>query len=202
MTSTELETRFTTLEALLLKLTEKKPSALQRFWHWIKPYAIPFILGMILGGFIIGMGKQQAASGGAASPFPVSMQSSGSPLPIVMEKTFALGISGMFATVSTGVVSIPPLFAQFFAQSDTVSFLELAERLGLGAVMAILGYKIIIKIIEVFGPALLAKIDTHDTEMKDKLSTIRKRVEKIDDQISGAPGENQLTQKPSPTLSD
>ena len=83
MTSTELDTRFATLEALLLKLTEKKPSAVQRFWHWIKPYVIPFILGMMFGGLIIGIGQQQAASGGAASPFPVLKQSSGSPLPML-----------------------------------------------------------------------------------------------------------------------
>ena len=83
MTSNELETRFTTLEALLLKLTEKKPSALQRFWQWSKPYIIPFILGMLLGGLIIGIGKQQAASGGAASPFSVLKPSSGSRLPML-----------------------------------------------------------------------------------------------------------------------
>jgi len=106
-----------------------------------------------------------------------------------MEKTFALGISGIFATVSTGVASFPPLFAQIFAQADAVSFLGLAERLGLGAVIAILGYKIIIKVIEVFGPALLAKIDTHDAEMKDKLSSIRKKVDKINEHVSGSAGE-------------
>ena len=104
-----------------------------------------------------------------------------------MEKTFALGISGMFATISTGMASIPPLFVQnVFAQADAVGFLGLAERLGLGAVMAILGYKIIIKIIEVFGPALLAKIDTHDTEMRDKLSSIRKKMDKIGEHMSGS----------------
>ena len=105
-----------------------------------------------------------------------------------MEKTFAFGISGMFATVSTGVASIPPLFAPVFAQADAVSFLGLAERLGLGAVMAILGYKIIIKIIEVFGPPLLARLNTHDAEVQDKLSQITKSVNKIDAHLSGAAG--------------
>jgi len=109
-----------------------------------------------------------------------------------MEKTFALGISGIFATVSTGAMSIPVLFAQVFAQADAVSLLGLAERLGLGAVIAILGYKIIIKVIEVFGPALLAKIDSHDTEMKDKLSSIRKKVDKINEHVSGSTEETEV----------
>jgi hypothetical protein len=97
-----------------------------------------------------------------------------------MEKFFAIGISGLFATVSTGVVSVPPLFAQ----ADAVSLLGLAERLGLGAVTAILGYKIIIKIIDIFGPPLLARLNTHDAEVQDKLLHITKEVQKIDEHLS------------------
>ena len=83
MTNKEFETRFATLEGLLMKLTEKKPSAIQRFWKWIKPYIISFLFGLILCGFIVGIGKQPAASGGAANPFlgslrPQWMQPSGS----------------------------------------------------------------------------------------------------------------------------
>jgi hypothetical protein len=91
-----------------------------------------------------------------------------------MEKTFALGISGMFATLTTGVFSAPSLFAT----ADALSFLGLAERLGLGVVMAILGYKIIIKIIEVFGPPLLARLNTHDADVKDRLADILLEVRK------------------------
>ena len=86
----------------------------------------------------------------------------------------------MFATVTAGVASVPPLFAQ----ADAVSFLGLAERLGLGAVMAVLGYKIIIKIIEVFGPPLLARLNTHDADIKTELTDIKKRVSGIDEQLS------------------
>ena len=100
-----------------------------------------------------------------------------------MEKTFALGISGMFATVTTGVLGVPALFAQV----DALSFLGLAERLGLGVVMAILGYKIIIKIIDVFGPPLLARLNTHDAEVQDKLSDITKKVSRIDEHLSRTP---------------
>ena len=96
-----------------------------------------------------------------------------------MEKTFAIGISGMFATLTAGVFGAPALFAQ----ADAVSFLGLAERLGLGAVMAILGYKIIIKIIDVFGPPLLARLNTHDAEVQDKLAHITKKVNQIDEQL-------------------
>jgi len=93
-----------------------------------------------------------------------------------MEKTFALGISGMFATLTTGVCGVPALFAQ----ADALTFLGLAERLGLGVVMAILGYKIIIKIIDVFGPPLLARLNTHDAEVQNKLSGIEKKVSDIE----------------------
>jgi hypothetical protein len=98
-----------------------------------------------------------------------------------MEKTFALGISGMFATLTAGVFGMQTLFAQV----DALSFLGLAERLGLGVVMAILGYKIIIKIIDVFGPPLLARLNTHDAEVRNKLSGISKKVDKLEEHLSG-----------------
>ena len=97
-----------------------------------------------------------------------------------MEKGFALGISGLFATVTTGVLGVPVLFAQI----DALSFLGLAERLGLGVVMAILGYKVIIKIIDIFGPPLLARLNTHDAEVQEKLSNIGKKVDKLESHVS------------------
>jgi len=100
-----------------------------------------------------------------------------------MEKTFALGISGMFATLATGVFGMPVLFAQ-----ANIDAFGLAERLGLGVVMAFLGYKIIMKIIDVFGPPLLARLNMHDAEVQDKLSDIKKSVKKIDEHLSGAAG--------------
>ena len=96
-----------------------------------------------------------------------------------MEKSFALGISGMFATLTTGVLGMPALFAQV-----DLDMFGLAERLGLGVVMAILGYKIIIKIIDVFGPLLLARLNTHDAEVQDKLTHITKKVNRIDEHLS------------------
>ena len=99
-----------------------------------------------------------------------------------MEKGFALGISGLFATLTAGVLGVPPvLFAQ--VQAANVDMLVLAERLGLGVVMAILGYKIIIKIIDIFGPPLLARLNAHDAEVQDQLSSIHKKVGKIDEKI-------------------
>jgi len=97
-----------------------------------------------------------------------------------MEKTFALGISGMFATLTAGVFGMPVLFAQV-----NMDAFGLAERLGLGLVMAILGYKIIIKIIDVFGPPLLARLNTHDAEVQGKLTDITKKVNRIDEHLSG-----------------
>ena len=97
-----------------------------------------------------------------------------------MEKSFAIGISGMFATLTAGVLGTPVLFAQ----ADALNFLGLAERLGLGVVMAILGYKIIIKIIDVFGPPLLARLNTHDAEVQDKLSDLTKKINQIDEHLT------------------
>ena len=83
---TDLEKRLSDIETVLRILTEKKPSALQKIWTWCKPYLVPFILGMIVGGLTFGGQWQlpnvvqniekQAALGGAAIPFP-----SGNPLP-------------------------------------------------------------------------------------------------------------------------
>jgi hypothetical protein len=97
-----------------------------------------------------------------------------------MEKGFALGISGLFATLTAGVFGTQALFAQ----ADVFEFMGLAERLGLGVVMAILGYKIIIKIIDVFGPPLLARLNTHDAEVQDKLSHITKKINEMDEHVS------------------
>jgi hypothetical protein len=90
MTKKELETRVAELERLLLKQTEKKPSRTQQCWNRVKPYIIPFILGMMLGTALSATAyrlhptaspttlEQQAALGGAAIPFP-----SVSPLPML-----------------------------------------------------------------------------------------------------------------------
>jgi len=101
-----------------------------------------------------------------------------------MEKIFAGGISGMFAMLNASVVGVPAIFAQADGLSMDI-VIGIAERLGLGVVMAILGYKIIIKMIDVFGPPLLERLNNHDAEMKEKLSGIRKSVERIDDHVSG-----------------
>ena len=85
----QLQQRIAELEARL------KPSAFREFWnwsksHWLKPYIIPFILGMLVGwlsaaacGLPSAVSitqtttlEQQAATGGAAIPFP-----NASPLP-------------------------------------------------------------------------------------------------------------------------
>ena len=92
MMTTKTEKRLSDLEGILLKLVEErqKPSRIGQFWKWIKPYIIPFILGMILGGTAVillpsassrlpsplATLEHQAALGGAAIPFP-----SGKPSP-------------------------------------------------------------------------------------------------------------------------
>jgi len=75
---TNTEKRLSDIEAILRTLTEKKRSTFQKIWTWIKPYLVPFVLGMILGGLSTYsfVSQQQAASGGAAIPFP-----SGKPSP-------------------------------------------------------------------------------------------------------------------------
>jgi len=100
-----------------------------------------------------------------------------------MEKGFALGISGMFATLTAGVFGMPVLFAQ--APAD-IGILGLAERLGLGFAIAVLGYLLIVKIIDVFERALLAKLNTHDAEVQGRLSGIEKQINRIDEHLSSA----------------
>jgi len=88
MNRSEIENRFSQIEDLLLKLTEEKPSMLRSIWNWCKPYIIPFIIGMMIGG-LIGYSfttinsptEQQAVQGGTVIPFPISPQLSELTLP-------------------------------------------------------------------------------------------------------------------------
>jgi len=92
MTKKELEQQNAELLTNLRRLMEEKekPTALRQFWDRIKPYIIPFVLGMLLGGLsvtVCGLPtavsrttlEQKAASGGAAIPFR-----SGSPSPSLL----------------------------------------------------------------------------------------------------------------------
>ena len=83
MPNNELDNRFATLEALLLKLTEKKPSTIRKLWNWLKPYLVPFLLGMLFGIVAISVfpTHQKAALGGAAVPPSQWTQRSDSPSP-------------------------------------------------------------------------------------------------------------------------
>jgi len=76
------ETSKETPNVEMLAEIRREPSAFQKFWNWLKPYVIPFILGMIVGGLTVGFWKspvipgitqttleQKAASGGAVIPF-------------------------------------------------------------------------------------------------------------------------------------
>jgi len=90
MTKKELEQMNAELQASLRQLLEakEKPFKIVQFWNWFKHYIIPLIVGMIVGLFIAHYSslttnhlplttiEQQAASGGAAIPFP-----SGTPSP-------------------------------------------------------------------------------------------------------------------------
>lgn len=96
-----------------------------------------------------------------------------------MDKLFAISISGMYAGLTAGVFGIPSVFAQVGA----LNFLGLAERLGLGAMIAILGYLIIVKLIDVFERTLLTRLMTHDSDIKDELSDIKKKVDRIESQV-------------------
>ena len=105
-----------------------------------------------------------------------------------MERTLVKGISGLYAMVTTGILSAPELFAQ----ADSTNMMALAERLGLGLVIAIIGYKVIIKIIDMLGPALIAKIELHDAFTKEKLSSISRKVEKIEENTTIFRNENSM----------
>ncbi|MDR0328411.1 MAG: hypothetical protein LBI05_08965, partial [Planctomycetaceae bacterium] len=87
MTNAELYQRLSDLEGILLKLTEKKPSKFRQFLDRYKQYIIPFVIGLLIGvlsspnSYLLTSNSlpQQAATGGAAIPFP-----SGSSLPSLL----------------------------------------------------------------------------------------------------------------------
>jgi len=92
-TRKELEQQNAELLELLRLATTPKPSKVQQFWTWCKPYLVPFILGAMLGGVVAYSAavsglpsvvsqtslEQKAALGGAAIPFR-----SGNPLPSLL----------------------------------------------------------------------------------------------------------------------
>ena len=90
--TTKTEKRLSDIEGILQKLVEErqKPSRIRQLWNWGKPHIIPFTFGVIVGMLsaavcglpsavntpqpVIGQKttlEQQAATGGAAVPFPI-----------------------------------------------------------------------------------------------------------------------------------
>jgi hypothetical protein len=81
MTTNQLKKRIAELEAALLTLAEPKPSRTRQLWNRVKPYLIPFILGVIVGTTLSAAScrllpasfsttlEHQAATGGAVIPF-------------------------------------------------------------------------------------------------------------------------------------
>ena len=87
MTKKELENLVAELQMQLT--ASKQPTTIRQCWTWCKPYLVPFILGMIVGGLTVTFWQspaipgitqttleKQAALGGAAIPFQ-----SGNPSP-------------------------------------------------------------------------------------------------------------------------
>ena len=110
----ELEQRNAELEEMVRQLLEAKStlSVFRRFWNWLKPCVVPFMIGMMLGSIIVYMAdptppyakqqtvtlEQQAAQGGAAIPF-----SSGSPslLPWNLQPNDLMGEASDFSLTNT-----------------------------------------------------------------------------------------------------
>ena len=86
MTRNDTEKRLSDIENMLRKSTQNNSTTVCRplfaVFIWLKPYVIPFFLGMIIGNFAAVVFapqptlEQQAALGGAVIPFP-----NGSPSP-------------------------------------------------------------------------------------------------------------------------
>jgi hypothetical protein len=80
MTNNDIDKRIATIEQMLFQFVEeqKKPSMIRKCYNWIKPYLVPFILGMMIGGITVSLPSMfrpssaidQAVSGGTAIPFP------------------------------------------------------------------------------------------------------------------------------------
>jgi hypothetical protein len=99
-----------------------------------------------------------------------------------MEKCFAIGIPGVFAMLAAGVLGVPVAFAP--EDIEALGVWGHAKQFCLALVLAYIGYKIIMKLIETFGTLLLARLNTHDTEVQGRLSDIVKKVDKIEGHIS------------------
>jgi hypothetical protein len=122
MTNKDIVQRLAGIDEILLKLIEEreKPSSLLKIWQWIKPYIIPFVLGMITGNFCQApilfapqpqtSIEQQAALGGAAiPPFSNWTQQSGSPSPglATLPPENLMKESNDFSSMSTSALSLP-----------------------------------------------------------------------------------------------
>jgi len=98
-TRKELEQQNAELLELLRLATTPKPSKVQQFWTWCKPYLVPFILGAMLGGVVAysaavsglpsvvsqtSLEKQAALGGAAIPPFPQWTQPKGNPSPSLL----------------------------------------------------------------------------------------------------------------------
>jgi len=146
MTNKEMEKRFSDIEGILLKLMEgieerpqknfaavsKLPSAVL---HWIKPYVIPFILGVIVGIFSAAVFtpqtpiEQQAALGGAViPPFSNWIQPNGSPSPGPLYSPPRDSTVGWRDSSLTNI-SEPPLPANRQADNGQATSTKLFKRL-------------------------------------------------------------------------
>ena len=142
MTKKELENLVAELQAQLA--SSKQPSTTRQFWTWCKPYLVPFILGTMFGGIIIGLGKpsipfanptqttleHKAALGGAAIPFPsVSPSPSHSSLLPSDSKTEATAGVKTPALMNTSELPLPPNPQADNGQIPSTRFYRLPLRL-------------------------------------------------------------------------
>ena len=135
MTYQDIAQRISAIEELLQQLTQKKPSLLRRLVNWCKPFIIPFILGMLVGGIAVpialqgkaaNFSQQQAALGGAVIPFPsVSPSPSLSALPLIDSMQEPSGCT----STSTSEESSPSNPQADAGQTTSIRFYRTLRRL-------------------------------------------------------------------------
>lgn len=97
-----------------------------------------------------------------------------------MEKTFTLGVSALFGAFAYGMAWTTTLFGQI--EADT--FTKIITDCGIASLLAVVFYKIIGKIIDVFGKAILDRVDRHDAITLQRLDELKRSV---DAHLAGTP---------------
>jgi hypothetical protein len=85
-----------------------------------------------------------------------------------VEKLCGITISGIFGTYLFGMIKLSVLFGE-------ATYVPFAE-LGIAALVTIVMYKIISKLIDVLGEKIMSKLENHNREVREKMDNINNKI--------------------------